>query len=335
VTKRESKGCAGVAALKQKGTRMRALALSALVACAATPFLFGCGKEQSASASDAAKAKAKAAAVEEKVPPYSYAAPVKGHVKEVNIGEFDLADGIAYTSTSGEGTVVYVVEKPIASPVLAGSACPLSLARALAELRNASFAEVTLDPAGHSKYFAAAGAFGGSLVDLTRGDWTSTLKGDASRVSGTVVHNRYGHFDFDLAVLTPKYDEISEGDTRRERKLSPTTPKPTEQALTTAYVALHEAAQKKDLKAMLSALGFDDKQSLAIRGLAGIDADFALLADRFLNPGKPDDAMNRPGAGQVRAEGTKASGKKYVDDYYFDPCGDKLILTHIVEQAWH
>ncbi len=312
---------------------MRAFALAALAACATTLFLFGCGKEQSASAPDAAKAKA--AAVEEKVPPYSYAAPVKGHVKEANIGEFDLADGIAYTSTSGEGTVVYVVEKPIASPVLAGSACPLSLARALAELRNAGFAEVTLDPAGHSKYFAAGGAFGGSLGDQTRGDWTSTLKGDVNRASGTVMHNRYGHFDFDLAVLTPKYDEISEGDSLRERKLSPTTPKPAEQALTATYVALHEAAQKKDLKGMLSALGFDDKQSLAIRGLAGIDADFALFADRFLNPGKPDDAMNRPGAGQVRAEGTKASGKNYVNDYYFDLCGDKLILTHVVEQAWH
>ncbi len=273
--------------------------------------------------------------MEQKVPPYTYPAPVKGHVKEANIGEFDLSDGIAYTPTQGEGVVVYVVEKPIASPVLAGSACPLSLARALSALRDASFAEVTLDPAGRSRYFAAGRAFGGSLTDLTRGDWTSNLKGDAGQVSGSVVDNRYGHFDFDLPVLTPKYDQISEGDKQRERRLSPTTPKPTEQALIAAYVALRDAARSHDLKAMLSALGFDEKQSLSIRGLSGIDADFILFADRFLAPGKPGDAMNRPGAGQVRAEGTKKSGKNYVDDYYFDLCGDRLILTHIVEQAWH
>lgn len=311
---------------------MRTSALPVLAACAAV-LLFGCGRE--APPGSAPAPAAKAAKVEEKVPPYTYPAPVKGHVKEANIGEFDLSDGIAYTATSGEGLVVYVVEKPIASPVLAGSACPLSLARALSLLRDASFAEVTLDAAGRSRYFAAGRAFGGSLTDLTRGDWTSKLTGDAAQVSGSVVHNRYGHFDFDLPVSTPKYDQISEGDKQRERRLSPTTPKPTEQALTAAYVALHEAAQKHDLKAMLSALGFDEKQSLSIRGLSGIDADFILFADRFLAPGRPDDAMNRPGAGQVRAEGTKESGKNYVDDYYFDLCGDRLILTHIVEQAWH
>jgi hypothetical protein len=304
-----------------------------VLALAAALLIFGCGKPEAPGSAPAAKAKAKAPA--EVVPPYTYPAPVSGHVKEVNIGEFDLVDGIAYAPTSGQGIVVWVVAKPIASPVLAGAACPLSAARALALLRNAAFAEVTLDPAGHSRYFAAGQAFGGELTDLTHGAWTSTLKGDNAQVSGNVVHNRYGHFDFGLPVLTPHFDQLSAGDAQRERKLAPTTPKPTEQALTAAYVALHEAAQKKDLKAMLAALGFDPKQSLAIRGLAGIDADFGAFTDRFLNPGKPDDAMNRPGAGQVRAEGTKASGKNYVDDYYFDLCGDKLILTHIAEQAWH
>lgn len=311
---------------------MRVFALPVLVA-GALALLSGCGREGPPGSTPGPAAKA--AKVEEKVPPYIYPAPVKGHIKEANIGEFDLSDGIAYAATGGEGVVVHVVEKPIASPVLAGTACPLSLARALSMLRNASYAEVTLDPSGHSRYFAAGGAFGGSLTDLTRGDWTSKFTGDATKVSGSVLHKRYGHFDFDLPVLIAKYDQISEGDKQRERRLPPTTPKPTEQALTAAYVALHEAAQKRDLKAMLLALGFDAKQSLSIRGLSGIDADFALFADRFLAPGKPGDAMNRPGEGQVRAEGTKQSGKNYVDDYYFDLCGDRLILTHIVEQAWH
>ena len=84
---------------------------------------------------------------------------------------------------------------------------------------------------------------------------------------------------------------------------------------------------------MLAALGFDAKQSAAIRGLDGIDADFAVFADRFLTPGTPGDPLNRPGSGQVRGEGVKANGKKFVNDYYFDLCGDHLVLTAIVEQT--
>ena len=94
-----------------------------------------------------------------------YPAPVKGHIKELNIGEFDLVDGIAYPSMNGGGTVVYVASKPIASPMLVDSACPLTQARALSKLRNASFGEITLDTAGRSKYFSAGTPFGGSLTD--------------------------------------------------------------------------------------------------------------------------------------------------------------------------
>jgi hypothetical protein len=42
-----------------------------------------------------------------------------------------------------------------------------------------------------------------------------------------------------------------------------------------AYVALRDAALRKDMKATLSAMGFDAKQVAAIRGMEGIDADFA------------------------------------------------------------
>jgi len=44
--------------------------------------------------------------------------------------------------------------------------------------------------------------------------------------------------------------------------------------VTAAYVALRDAALRKDLKATLSALGFDARQIAAIRGMDGIDADF-------------------------------------------------------------
>jgi hypothetical protein len=301
---------------------MRNLRWPAAAACAVALLVCSCDK-QSSVPGVAPKA------VEEKIPPYSYPAPVKGHLKEVNIGEFDLVDGIAYTPTVGSGTVVYVVSKPIASPLLADAACPLTQARALSKLRNASYAEITLDAAGHSRYLAAGTPFDGSWTDLTAGDWSSTAKEDAGRVQGNVLDRRRGHFDFDLPVSNPKFDQISYGD---RRKLSPTTPKPTEQAITATYLALHDAAQKKNLQAMLAALGFDAKQSAAIRGMDGIEADFAVFADRFLTPGTPGDPWNRPGTGQVRGEGAKANGKKFVNDYYFDLCGEKLVLTTIVEQ---
>ena len=302
---------------------MRDFRLDVVAACAATLVVLGCGKEPSVPA-------AAPKVVEEKIPPYTYPAPVKGHVKEVNIGEFNLVDGIAYTPTVGSGTVVYVVSKPIASPLLADAACPLTQARALAKLRNASYAEVTFDAAGHSKYVAAGTPFDGSMGD---GAWSSTLKGDAGHVSGSVVHPRHGHFDFDLPLSTPKYDQITWRDQDQGRKPSPTTPKPTAQAIKAAYGALHDAAQKKNLKAMLAALGFDGKQIAAIRGLDGIDADLVVFADRFLAPGTTEDPSSRPGEGQVRAEGAKADGRKFVNDYYFDLCGEKLVLTGIVEQA--
>jgi hypothetical protein len=297
----------------------------------------GCGNDESSSgARPKAGVKAAERVAEAKVPPYAYAAPVKGHIKEVkdvNIGAFDLVDGIAYPALTGAGTVVYVASKPIVSPMLVESACPLSLARALSKLRNASFAEVTLDVAGRSKYFAAGTPFGGSLADFTLNGWSSTLKSDAGRVVGKVQHRQYGRFEFDLPLSNPKFDEMSYGDREQKRRLAAATPTPAEQAVTAAYVTLRDAALRKDLKATLSALGFDARQIAAIRGMDGIDADFLLFADRFVAPGATGDASTRPGSGHVRGEGLKANGKKYFNDYYFDLCGDRLVLTGIVEQS--
>src|SRR5438445_4263511 len=134
--------------------------LSALVACAAALALAGCGKQETG-AGQKAGAAAPQKVVEEKVPAYTYPAPVKGHYKEINIGEFDVVDGIAYPATGGAGTVIYATSKPIASPVIADSACPMTEARALSQLRNASYLEVTLVK-GTSKYFAAGTSFEGS-----------------------------------------------------------------------------------------------------------------------------------------------------------------------------
>jgi hypothetical protein len=313
---------------------MRNRRFAVVLACLAALASAGCGNEEPAPvAQSSAIAKDATRVVEDEVPRYAYAAPVKGHVKELNLGEFDLVDGIAYTAQAGGGTVVYVASKPIASPMLVDSACPLAQARALSKLRNASFAEVTLDAAGRSKYFAAGTPFGVSLADQTPRASSSTLKTAAGRAAGNVTHRPYGHFEFDLPLSNPKFDETSYGDREQKRRLAATTPKPGEQAVIAAYVALRDAALRKDLKATLSAMGFDAKQVAAIRGLAGIDADFLVFADRFLTPGTPGDPSTRPGSGHVRGEGLKASGRKYFNDYYFDLCGDRLILTGVVEQS--
>jgi hypothetical protein len=310
--------------------RFRLRTLHTALFCAAALVLASCGKEPSSSSESGSKK-----AVEEKVPPYSYPAPVKGHVKEVNIGEFDLVDGIAYPSSSG-GTVVFVVSKPIASPLLADSACPFIQAKALSVLRDASFSEVALDAGGRSKYFAAGTPFHGSLTDTTPGgrQWSSTLKPDAGRAAGSVTHRQYGRFEFDLPLSNPKVDEISYGDREQKRRLAATTPKPSEQLVKATYEKLRDAALKKDQKALLAAMGFDAKQTRAVRGLDGIGADFAAFYDRFLAPGTPGDPWSRPGSGQIRGEGLKASaGKKYWNDYYFELCGDQLVLTGITEQT--
>ena len=314
---------------------MRSSRFHVAVACAAALGVFGCGKEQPGTGTAATTAAGATKVVAEKVAPYAYPAPVKGRVKEANIGEFELVDGIAYPAVSGAGTVVYVTSRPIASPMIVDSACPLTQARALSKLRNAGFGEVTLDAAGHSRYFAAGTAFGGSLTDLSTNSraWMSTLKIDADHATGNVVHRQYGRFEFDLPLSSPKFDEISYGDREQKRRLPATTPKPTEQVVTAAYVALRDAALKKNLRALLAAQGFDAKQIAAIRGLEGIDADFMVYADRFLTPGTPSEAWGRAGSAQIRGEGVKSDGKKFVNDYYFDICGDHLVLTGIVENA--
>ena len=267
------------------------------------------------------------------MPPYAYAAPVKGHIKEVNIGEFDLVDGIAYAAVSGAGTVVYVASRPIASPMLADSACPLSQARALSTFRKANYAEVTLDAKGRSRYFAAGTPSSGSLTSLSPRDWTSAVKSDAGKAAGNVVHRNYGRFEFDLPLSRPSVDELSYGDRQKDRKLAATTPVPSEKDVIAAYVAVRDAVHRKDIKATLAAMGFDAKQVAAIRGMDGIDADFQGFTHRFLAPGTPAEPWTRLGQVQVIGEGNRANNsKKYRNGYYFDLCGDRLVLTGIAEQ---
>jgi hypothetical protein len=312
---------------------MRPLDLSQLVVCVAALAVCGCGKEQPAADAVGKAATANAQkAVEEKVAPYNYPAPVKGHFKEVNIGEFDVVDGIAYPASNAAGTVVYVTNKPIASPEIAGSTCPMTQARALSELRDGRYMEVTLLH-GASKYFAAGKSFGGSSREQDVGGryWSSKMKDDPDRAVGSVAHKTDGHFEFDLPISKPAVTEFSESDRSQGVRSDMTAPRPTEEAVTAAYRAIHDAALKKNVKAVLVAQGFDARQVAAIRGLDGIDADFAVYADRFLVPGTAGDFTSRPGTGYVRAEGVNSKGRKFANFYHFVPCGNHLVLVTIAE----
>jgi hypothetical protein len=300
-----------------------------IAVCTTALVIGGCGKETPAAGNKQAAVIVK----EEKPPQYTYPAPVKGHYKEINIGEFDVVDGIAYMAPRGAGTVVYVTSKGIASPMLIDSACPMTMARALTELRNANYMEVTLNDKGRSKYFAAGTAFNGSSREEDVGGryWQSRMKQDAGHASGNVVHKRDGYFDFDLPVITRQVNEVSEGDRTHGTRYDTTRPTPTDGPVNAAYLAMHDAAQKRDLKALLVAQGFDKKQVEAIRGLDGIDADFAVYADRFLKPGTAGEFTPHAGTAYVRSEGVNSKGKKFANYYHFVPCGTQLVLVSIAE----
>ena len=259
---------------------------------------------------------------------------LRGRHHEANSGNFDLVDGIAYTAKDGTGTVVYAASKPIASSALAGSPCPMTEARALTTIRNAGWVEVTLDARGKSKYYSAGTAFGGTgrEEDVAGGRyWTSTLVLASGRGAGQVEHVHKGGFEFNLEVLSPRITEVSESDKVGGKRSDPEGITPTEGQVVAAYKKVRAAALKKDLKALLAAQGFDEKQIAAIRGLEGMDADLAVYADRFLKPGKTGEMQTYPGYGAVTGEGVNSKGAKFINFYWFTPCEGRLVLTNIYE----
>ena len=291
---------------------------------------FGCSRKEQAEGPKPAQSAAAKTPQSEKVEPYTYTAPVRGHFKEINVGSFDLVDGIAYKN--GPGIGVFVTSKSIASPALVGSPCPMTAARSLVALRDASYLEVTLDAAGRSKYFVSGRGFGGSSREEASGSrgWSSKLIAASGRAGGSVRH-RYGGFQFDLPVWTPAVAEVSQSDWSEGKRSNPSLPRPAEQAVTAAYRAAHDAALRKDAKALLAAMGFDEKQSAAIRGLAGIDDDIAVYSDRFLTPGTPEEFTAQAGRAYVKGDGINSKGKKFANFYHFTPCGDRLLLVSIAE----
>lgn len=266
-------------------------------------------------------------------PPFEYPAPVKGHYKETNTGSFDLVDGLAYPDGAGRGTVVFVTSKAIASPILASSTCPVTEARALMLIRNSNYAEVTIDASGRSKFYSAGTQYNGTSRSTEVGSREWSIKGGKpadGKIAGSVNYRGRGTFEFTLPIITPKITEKSQSEAMdggrfiKERRL------PTAEQATKAYTDMRKAALDKDLKAMLDLQGFDAKSVQAIRGLPGIDADLAAHADRFLDPGaaEPDPSVY-PGQASVGARGKNSKGKAFYNYYYFEPCGDRLVLTGI------
>ena len=311
--------------------RFRSLVLAV---CAAVLAAAGCARRETVS--PVGKHAAAASAAETRPAPYTYPAPVKGIIHEGNIGRFDLVDGIAYVAGDGAGTVVFASSKPIASPMLAGSPCPMTEARSIEILRNASWAEVTANAKGNSKYFAFGKAFGGSTFDQSPGGREFRVyrrPSSPNRIVGTAVHRSYGDFKFDLPIALPEVREVSEMNISDGRKSDETAPRPAEAAVTAAYLAVREAALAKNAKGILAPQGFGEKTIAAIRGLDGIDADLAVFADRFLQPGTPTpgEFTARPGTAYVRTEGVNSIGKKFANYYHFNSCGSRLVLVAISE----
>lgn len=308
-----------------------------LVACVATLTTLACGNKPDAGTGQKPEAAAAAQpaqkAAGEKPAPYAYPPPVKGHLNDANTGDFDLVDGVAYPTKLGKGTVVYVVSKPIASPVLADSPCPMTQARVLSVLRDAGYVELTLDEKGWSDYFGKGTPFGGTGSEQNTGGryWSSKLTLANGRATGSVQHKNHGGFAFDLPVSNPTITEVSQNDQSKQVHGDPQGATPSEEQVTAAYQAVREAALKKDLKAVLAAQGFDEKQIAAIRGLEGIDADFAAYADRFLEPGTTGEFQNGPGWGAIVGTGANSKGAKFLNFYRFTPCREKLALTGISE----
>lgn len=295
-----------------------------------------CGKGEAGPVTHGAEATAKVPAAEAKPEPYSYPAPVSGHYKETNTGDFDLVDGLAWGPTRAGETAVYVTDKPIASPIL-GNTCPMAEARALSVLRNARWNEVDLDANGKSRYYGAGTQYGGTSrsEDVGSHDWKFARREvGEGRIAGKVTNKYYGSFEFDLPIRHPGVLEVSEIERMDGGLFKTDMPTPDAAAVIATFAKIRAAALAKDLKGWLAAQGFSAEQIAAIRGLAGIDADLEQHALHFLSPETPkgtEETEMHTGEGYVRGEGANSAGAKFINYYYLVPCGDRLLLGMIGE----
>jgi hypothetical protein len=306
------------------------LAAGLTLACGKTGDGAPAAKSEVAPAAPAAAAKAEPARIE----PWSYPAPVSGHLKEANTGDFDLVDGIAHPAReAAKGTVVFVTAKPIASPLLAGSSCAASRARALMVLRNSGYAEVTLDAKGRSETFIYGTPYDGQSrgMDVGSHEWPAKISVEAGRAKGSVKHRYYGQWEFDLPISPTGGDQASEEDRMAAGYASwgGDAPAPSQTDALAAYGLTWRAVMDKDLGKYLELQGFSPEEALKIRGLAGIEEDWKLHRDRFLDPGAPEEPTLAAGFAAIGARGKNSKGEEFANYYEFTPCGGKMLLTSI------
>ena len=268
----------------------------------------------------------------ERASPAQAPASVKGRFEEINIGKFDLVDGIAWP-TDGAGTVVYVASKPIASSMLGSSACPATMARALVAVRDAGWVEVTLDAAGKSDYFGSGKPYGGSSREKEVGGetWSATLQKAEGRAAGNVKHKERGGFEFDLPLLQPE----GQGGQRERPDAGPASGRVVPLADgTTDDRRLRRGARRGDEEGLErpppgTRLRRDtvsrDPRAQRHRCRPGA------LRRRFLKPGPPGEIEARQGHGAVQGEGANSKGAKFINYYWFAPCQGKLVLYSVTE----
>jgi hypothetical protein len=291
-----------------------------------------CGKGESGAVPPGAEATAKTPAAEAKVMPYTYPAPVSGHYKEGNSGEFDLVDGLAWGPTRAGETAIYVTDKLIASPVL-GATCPMAEARALSVLRNARYNTVDLDAKGKSRYYGAGTQYDGTSRSRTSGVTTGILppRRRRGRIAGKVT-NRYQAASSSTCRYASHRARSQRDRTHGRRPLQDRHGDP-RCAAVSATCQDPRAALAKDLKGWLAAQAFGRADRGHPRSRR-IDADLEQHALHFLSPEMPKDTEEtekHPGEGYVRAEGANSAGAKFINYYYLVPCGDRLLLGMIGE----
>ena len=295
-----------------------AMAWSVMLSCAA---LSACGGKPDETPVPAAGTPVVAAVTapaaplpEPEIVPTIYPPPVRGRIEEINVGNFALVDGLAYPAADGSGTVVYAVSKAIASPVLSRSACPRLYAESLAHLRDAGYAEVTLDADGKTPYFLYGHAYDGSGRSLTPTEWRSDLESADGKVSGKARHKYHGEFEFELPLGAAQPAAAEADDSA---------------APIAVYERIRAALKARDLAGVLAAQGFDAESIAAIRGLPGIDEDLQAFATRFLEPGTPSEGSTYTRGFYVA--GSKPDGKQWWNYYGFARCGDALVMNSINE----
>jgi hypothetical protein len=318
---------------RRPSLRAAAIPFATLAAIASILGLLGAcgGGSKSTAGASAARSEAKPAPPAPE--PYSYPPPVSGHYNEVNTGDFDLVDGLA-TPNEGGGYVVLATSKAIGSPLLAGSTCPRTEARALMVLRDVAWLEAPTDAKGKSPYFASGTIFNGQGYEenVGGGYWRIDVRESGDhRVTGQVRYSDRGGYRFDLPLYASRVPEVSEGERVHGQQAAGDVGTPDEARARALYKTLRDAARARDLGAFLAAQGFSDPVIRSLRGLAGIDADFAALADRFLSPGEPGEANLQPGLAGIGAEGTNSKGAKFINYYELAPCGERLVLVGVGE----